>query len=144
MPEVSQPQPNPRPADQPVQAATSDAPAPAANAPQQQLAVNSGHYKNGRITRAGMVHVIRGGGTVVLHEPVIAKSGDYAGQVVGAAKTRHIRRIEDIPSEAELAESPEEKAAARRQLQAERERLDKQIADLGDDEKSEAAKPAKK
>jgi hypothetical protein len=100
-----QPQSNPQAAPAPA------SPPSPVNPPQQQLPVDQSHYRNGRITRHGMEHVIRSGGSVI-----------HNG--------KHITKIDDLPTSADLANTPEERAAARAQLESQQKQVNDQLAQL--------------
>lgn len=83
--------------------------------PQQRLPVDASHFRNGRITRHGMLHAIKSGGSVILNG-------------------RHIARAEDIPTDVELAETAEDRAAARDRLEQQQRDIERQLASLKDDQ----------
>lgn len=82
---------------------------------------NAGHYtRDGKLTRAGMEHVIRSGGSVVHEGKVYSK-------------------MEHLPSEADLAKGDADaEAAALENINRQRAQLDAQEAQL------KASKPSKK
>lgn len=77
-------------------------------------AVTASHYRDGNITREGMEHVIRGGGSVI-------RDG------------RVYNNVAQLPSAAEMAKASGDKdevARVRRDMQAQVDDLNRQLADL--------------
>jgi hypothetical protein len=73
----------------------------------------AGNYKDGKLTRSGMEHVIRSGGSV-LHDGTV------------------YTKLDTLPSEADLAKGDADaENAARENLLRQREALDQQLASLG-------------
>lgn len=116
MPPQNPPQNPPQgytPIQQPSKADTSQ---PSAPSNQQQLpaavAPAEIYGKDGRLTRAGMEHAIKSGGSVIVDG-------------------KHINRLHDLPTSASLARSDEEKRVAREQLLAEQARIQAELDGLG-------------
>jgi hypothetical protein len=111
---LTPPNPNaPKPPPQPP--AAPNAPKPAANvaavaSPTADAPATGPQYVNGRLTRAGMEHVIRGGGSV-----------SHNGQT--------LTRIDELPPEAALAAGDEQaEDQARANIDARRAALDREEA----------------
>lgn len=133
------------PQTHPAVAATAGQSAPAApapNVPQQQLPaqINPVWGPDGRITRAGMETVIRGGGSVVTTERIQTGNKDNPVREV----PQHYTSIDQLPSPAKMARNDDERAAVRAQLESQQKQLSDQLAELDQSAPKTAATATKK